>query len=321
MKPEVMMYPQADQVDLDTADYLTFDEMAAQFYEREPRTIIEADFGGRTHPGKVRERNEDQYLVVRRRRMRDVVLSSLPAELLHQPEQTAYTLCVADGLGGHAFGEMASFLALQAGWDLGAGEVKWTVKMNDREADEMKKKSDVFFRLIDRKLRDIADERPRLRGMGTTLTVCYVTGPELFVIHAGDSRAYLYRDGQLRRLTRDHTLAQSMIDAGVAEEGSAEERQRRHILTNCIGGPDLGLEVDVEHHRLTTGDRLLLCTDGLTKHLEDGDIVEVLESHPVPEDACRVLVNQALERGGRDNVTVVLGRFAFPGPAAEFPAE
>ncbi len=185
----------------------------------------------------------------------------------------------------------------------------------------MMKKADIFFRLIDRSLRDAGEEHPRLRNMGTTLTVCYVTGPELFVIHAGDSRAYLSRDGELRRLTRDHTLAQTMIDAGVAEEGSPEERKRQHILTNCIGGPDLGLEVNVDHHRLRSGDQLLLCTDGLTKHLEDPEIAEVLGRHPGPEDACRALVNLALERGGKDNVTVVLGRFAFPGPAEEFPDE
>jgi len=315
------MESQADQVNVETAEYLTFDELAARFYENEPRTTIQAEFGARTHAGKVRETNEDQFLVSRRRRVRDVILTSLPAELLQQPEQVAYTLCVADGMGGHAFGELASFLALRTGWELGAGEVKWTVKMNDREANEMMKKADVLFRMIDRKLREVGDEQPRLRNMGTTLTVCYVTGPELFVIHAGDSRAYLFRDGELQRLTRDHTLAQSMIDAGVAAEGSPEERRRRHILTNCIGGPDLALEVDVDHHRLSTGDRLLLCSDGLNKHLEDPEIVAVLERHPAPDDACHALVDLVLERGGRDNVTVVLGRFAFPGPAKEFPSD
>ena len=137
-------------------------------------------------------------------------------------------------------------------------------------------------------------------------------------MHAGDSRAYLCRDGHLRRLTRDHTLAQSLIDAGIVEEGSPAERQSRHILTNCLGGPDSGLDVDVAHHRLATGDCLLLCTDGLTQHVEDAEMVSLLERHPVPEDACRALVDLALERGGKDDVTVVLGRFAFSGPLEEF---
>ncbi len=103
------------------SDRLHFDEMAARFYENEPRTTIQAEFGARTHPGKLRETNEDQYLVTRRRRVRDVILSSLPEELLPQPEQAAYTLCVADGMGGHAFGEMASFLALRTGWGYRGG--------------------------------------------------------------------------------------------------------------------------------------------------------------------------------------------------------
>jgi protein phosphatase len=307
-----------DQNEVDASEYLTFDEMVARFYETEPRIAVRAEFGGRTHPGKVREVNQDQYLVVRRRRVRDVLLTTLPAEMLDQPEQVAYTLSVADGLGGHAFGEMASFLALRTGWELGSGEVKWSLKMNDREANELKRKGDVFFRMIDRELRKASDERPRLRNMGTTLTVCYITGPELFVMHAGDSRAYLYRDGHLRRLTRDHTLAQSMIDAGIVEEGSPAERQSRRILTNCLGGPDPGLDVDVDHHRLATGDCLLLCTDGLTRHVEDAEILGLLERHPIPEDACGALVDLALERGGKDNVTVVVGRFAFASPLEEF---
>src|SRR5262249_55975641 len=122
----------ADQDEVDTSEYLTFDEMAARLYETEAGTAVRAEVGGRTHPRQV---NQDQCLVVRRRRVRDVLLTTLPVELLDQPEQVAYTLSVADGLGGHAFGEIASFLALRTGWELGGGEVKWSLKMNDREAN------------------------------------------------------------------------------------------------------------------------------------------------------------------------------------------
>jgi protein phosphatase len=314
------MQPRADQDAIDTADYVAFDDLVGRFLEQEPTTRTLAQFAARTHPGRVREVNEDHYLVVRRRRLREILLTSLPVELLPRPEQVAYSLAVADGMGGHAFGELASFLALRTGWDLGVSEIKWPVKMNERESSELREKAAVFFSLIDRTLHLAAQDQPRLTGMGTTLTVCYVTGPDLFVIHVGDSRAYLFREGKLRRLTRDHTLEQTMIDAGYVEPGSPEARRGRHVLTNCLGGPNLSVEADVEHHQLHSGDRVLLCTDGLTGHLEDEDILTVLARHADLDLAGRTLVDLALERGGKDNVTVVLASFAFPGPAEEFPA-
>ena len=297
----------------ETEEYLAFDELVCRFYEIEPRRPVKAEFAARTDPGKVRERNEDNYLVVRRRRERDVLMTSLARELLPQPEQVTYTLAVADGMGGHAFGDLASYLALRTGWDLGEGEVKWAVKMNEREAHDLDTKAHVFFRLIHRTLHAAAVEQPRLHGMGTTLTICYTTGPELFVMHAGDSRAYrVSRDGRLERLTKDHTVAQVLVDAGVATPDSPEVRRRRHVLTNCLGGPSPGVEVDFSQHHLDDGDLLLLCTDGLTDMVTDDEIRAILAAHPRPDDTCRALVDLALEHGGKDNVTVIVGRYEFP---------
>jgi len=294
----------------DTGEFLAFEELVARFFEVEPRTAVHVEFGALSHPGLVRENNEDHYLVVHRRRVRDVLLSNLPVGRLNQAEQEAYSLLVADGIGGHAFGELASFLALWTAWDLGGEEIKWAVKMNPREADELKQKAAVLFRLLDRALQSAAQAQPQLSGMGTTVTVCYTTGPELFVLHAGDSRAYLYRGGALRRLTRDHTHAQAMIDAGLAEPESYAAMSRRHVLTNYLGGGKVA--VDVEQHRLAHGDRLLLCTDGLTDLVSEAEIAALLEAHPRPEDACRVLVDRALDGGGRDNITVVLACYTIP---------
>ena len=294
----------------DTGEYLAFEELVARFFEVEPRPAVHVEFGALSHPGLVRENNEDHYLVVHRRRVRDVLLSNLPVERLNQAEQEAYSLLVADGIGGHAFGELASFLALWTAWDLGGEEIKWAVKMNPREADELKQKAAVLFRLLDRALQSAAQAQPQLSGMGTTVTVCYTTGPELFVLHAGDSRAYLYRGGALRRLTRDHTVAQEMIDAGMAEPESDVVRSERHVLTNYVGGGSV--KVDVEHHRLADGDRLLLCTDGLTDLVSEVEIAALLDSHPRPDEACRALVDRALASGGRDNITVVLACYTIP---------
>jgi PPM family protein phosphatase len=308
------MHPifRADESDQDTGDYVSFDDLASRFYENEPRASVKVEFGAYTHPGKVRPNNEDNYLVVRRARIREVLLSSLGEGLLASPEQSAYTMAVADGMGGQKFGEIASLLALRSGWDLGGGEVKWTVKMNENEARELEQKARVFFQLIHRTIQAEADMNPRLYGMGTTLTVCYTTGPELFVMHAGDSRAYLIRDKAGRRLTTDHSVAQKLIESGLAERGSPEEKSARHILTNSLGAYQSVVEVDFEHHRLENDDRLLLCTDGLTDHVEDDEIAEFLTLFPTPDAACRALVDLALDRGGKDNITVVVARYEFP---------
>ena len=295
----------------DTGEFVALDRQAGRYYEIEPRVAVEVEVGAVSDRGKVRENNEDHYLAVRRVRHREVIKTSLPVELLPQDDQAMYTLAVADGMGGHAFGELASYLALRTGWDLGEGEVKWSVKMNEKEAAELKDKATVFFKLINRRLHEAARERPRLAGMGTTLTVCYSTGPEVFVTHAGDSRAYLHRAGGLTRLTKDHTVAQVLIDAGVVSPGSPEANRAKHALTNCVGGPDAGIDVDVRHYRLQDGDRLLLCTDGLTDLVSDPEIAQALTDVPNPDDACRVLVDLALLRGGKDNVTVVVAKYAF----------
>ena len=295
----------------ETAEFDSFGQKVAKFYEIEPRIHVRIDMAGLSDPGKVRKNNEDQFLAVRRYRGREVLLTSMPREKLEAHEDHAYTLAVADGMGGRDFGELASQLALQTGWDLGAGEVKWTVKVNEREEEELRQKAQVSFNLINQAILDESHANPRLAGMGTTLTICYTTGPELFVMHAGDSRAYLLRAAKLTRLTHDHNIAQVLVDSGMAAPDSAEAKRMRHVLTNCLGGPDSGVQVDVHHHRLANDDVLMLCTDGLNDMIHDDEIARLMVEHPVPADACQVLVDLALERGGRDNITVLIGRYRF----------
>jgi protein phosphatase len=297
----------------ETAAYRPFEELVARFYEQEPRLAVRAEFGAVSHPGNRRDVNEDQYLVVRRSRRRDVLLSSIAPELLNDPEQAAYVMVVADGMGGHSFGDMASFLALRSGWDLGANEIKWPMKINDRESTEIKEKALVFVRLLHAIIQNAAADQARSHRMGTTLTIAYATGSELFVLNVGDSRAYLMHEGALRRLTRDHTLAQTLIDAGTILPDSPEDLARRHVLTNCLGGPSPNVFVDVRRYALADGDVVLLCSDGLSNDLTDDEIASVLRQHKAPQEACQALVRQALDQVGADNVTAVAGRFLFPG--------
>jgi protein phosphatase len=270
---------------------------------------MRVEVAGKSHPGLVRPNNEDQYLAVRRYRGREILATSLPEGLLDQTEDHAYTLAVADGMGGHSFGELASLLALRTGWELGGDEIKWTIRLNEHEVEEMQHKAEVFCRLIDESIHAEVRENPRLAGMGTTLTLCYSTGPNLFTIHVGDSRAYLYRAHTLMRLTRDHTLGQLLVDVGEVEPGSPKALRMRHILTNCLGGPSGGVTADVDLHLLEDGDRVLLCTDGLSDIVGDVEIAAVLNRHSSPSEACGALVDLALQRGGNDNVTVVVARY------------
>jgi protein phosphatase len=299
------------RITAETDEFIPFRKLVEQYYEAEPRRLVVAEFAGRTDVGKVRENNEDQFLVVRRRRERDILCSSVPEELLLDHRQHAYTALVADGLGGHRFGDLASLLAVRVGWELGGKEIKWTIKTNRNEVEDLKQKATVFMQLIHQALKAEVDMNPRLHGMGTTLTLCQSVGPSVFVVHVGDSRAYLYRNGTIRQLTRDHTLAQLMIDLGEADPDSPEVKRVRHVLSNAMGVGQGDVFVEFSHHHLEDGDRLLLCTDGLTDLVDGSELGPILDANPRPSDACDALVDLALERGGRDNVTAVVGRYEF----------
>ena len=134
----------------DTGEYYHFEDVVNRFYEPDPRSGVRVVYAAKTHTGLVRGHNEDHFLIVRRHRDREVIDTSLPLDQLPRPEQSAYVAAVADGMGGHAFGELASYLALRTGWDLGTDEVKWPVKTNDRESEELKRKATLLFRLNER---------------------------------------------------------------------------------------------------------------------------------------------------------------------------
>ena len=299
--------------DVDTGDYANPENEVSRYFTEAPRQRVRVIVAGKSDQGKVRTTNEDNYLAVKRYRGREVLATSLASDMLQSEDDYAYTFAVADGMGGRDFGELASLLALRTGWELGGDEIKWTVKVNDREEEEFRHKSEIFFQLIHRTLHEAVLDNPKLRGMGTTLTICYSTGPELFVVHAGDSRAYLHREGKIKQLTHDHNMAQVLVDAGAAIAGSADARKMRHVLTNCLGGQTGEVDVDVSHEKLRDNDRLLVCSDGLNEMLTDPEIAAELTRHPVPQDACDALIALALERGARDNVTVLLAQYEFEG--------
>ena len=150
--------------------------------------------------------------------------------------------------------------------------------------------------------------------MGTTLTLAYSVGVHLFLIHVGDSRAYLFRRGQLQQLTRDHTVAQALADAGHIKQDDVRRHPKRNTLTNYLGGHRGKIKADVRWLRLEDGDRVLLCSDGLSDMVEDAEIARSLAAHPDSDTAALDLIRLALENGGKDNVTVVVASYAIPDP-------
>jgi protein phosphatase len=295
----------------ETRELVSPREPASRFFAPSP-PAVQVEFGATTHPGKVRTNNEDQLIVVRRSRARDIIATSLPESWLQSSEQCSYVIAVADGMGGAAFGEVASSLAVAAGWELGFDEINWPMKITSEEVQEILEKFDAYGQLIHRSLLNTIEEDPRLAGMGTTMTAAYTIGLDAFIGHVGDSRAYLLHENSLRQLTRDHTMAQQFIDMGILSAGSLEARRLSHILTNCLGANSQGIRVDVQHFPLAYGDTLLLCTDGLTDMVDDDRIAETLRQNANPDAACNALLELALEQGGVDNITVVLARYKMP---------
>lgn len=272
---------------------------------------LSVDIAGATHQGHVRENNEDSYLLIRFGRSLEKLATNLDEHLLEQNYSlTGYGMLVADGMGGMAAGEVASRLALSTLIELLVDTTDWTLALKrDKDVRTVFERMTRRFFQIDKILKDEAVRDETLDGMGTTLTVAGTLGNDLVLGHVGDSRAYLLRANTFRQLTTDHTLAQALIDAGVASSDDPASRSMRHVLTAAIGSLDERVEPQVQRFRLTAGDQLLLCTDGLTEMVDDELIAEVLSEAESAQSACQTLIDLALSAGGTDNITVALARF------------
>ena len=272
---------------------------------------LDVEVAAATHQGHVRENNEDSYLLMRFGRSLERLATSLDEHLLDENYAlTGYGLLVADGMGGMAGGEVASRMAICKLVELVIDTSDWTLALKqNKDVQTVFQRMTQRFYEIDRALRTEAKNDPSLHGMGTTLTVAGTLGNDLVLGHVGDSRAYLLRGNNFRQLTRDHTLAQALIDAGVANSDDPAPRSMRHVLTAAIGSLDERTEPQVQRFRLLSGDQLLLCTDGLTEMVDDDLIANVLHEAPSAELACQDLIDLALGSGGSDNITIILARF------------
>jgi serine/threonine protein phosphatase PrpC len=286
----------------DRVELISGERFAEKFFAPTSHRL-QIKFGAASHPGNVRPDNEDHYAVVKRRRTSELLLTNLSRDDLVLADDSAFALVVADGMGGARFGEFASRLALQTMFELAQQATSWVTKYTDLEVQQIRERVEAYVQRIQATLREYIEADPALAGMGTTWTSAHLLLPHALVVHIGDSRAYLLHDGELHQVTRDETLAQVYIDSGMDPDSV---KKFRHLLLNNLGGDTDDVTAQIHHIQIEPGDRLLLCTDGLTDMVADEDIALILQRTPTPQTACDELVSAALNHGGKDNVTVVL---------------
>jgi protein phosphatase len=275
----------------------------------EKTDVSVVDIAGATHKGHVRQVNEDHYLVFRFGRSLESLMSNLPDGVLEQDyELSGHAMFVADGMGGMAAGDVASRMALTGLIKLIIDTPDWILAV-DKEQDlkvVLQRMTQRFLR-VDQSIKQEARQDMTRRGMGTTLTVAGMLGNHLVVGHVGDSRAYLIRDDKIKQLTKDHTVAQALIDAGVSPDDPVSS-SLQHLLTAALGALDAEVEPEVNRWTLSAGDQILLCSDGLTKMVDDNAILSAVREANSAARACHDLIELALASGGLDNVTAVIAR-------------
>ena len=240
---------------------------------------------GLTHVGNVRSTNEDSVL-------------------LHT--RPPYFMLVADGMGGHAAGEVASSVAARA-----VEEYLTALQTEALDADELVDAVQYANTCI---MKEIA-QHPEYAGMGTTITLAYLQPDFVTVAHVGDSRAYLRRKGTLHKITKDHTYVQRLIDSGELKYTAAARFPFRNIITRALGMSDL--QVDLYREPWSAGDSVLLCSDGLTAYADAPHLLDELSSDRLAAAQAQRLLDYALQQGGRDNVSVVIAQNDPDGEAAE----
>lgn len=248
---------------------------------------------GITDIGRKRQRNEDSYLV----------------------NDKIGLYIVADGMGGHAGGEFASKIAVSTVEEIIRGEdrAKSNVPMqtyldasdqsSSTEGQEQDRLKDAINRAGNMIVRR-AFEDPELKGMGTTSTVMFVSNDKAYIAHVGDSRAYCVREGQIIQITEDHSLVHEQLKSGLITEEEAKTHQLKNIITRSVGVQE-EVEVDTVVWKIQPGDSYLLCSDGLSNMVHDEELQEIISKYNV-EQGARELVDLANQRGGEDNITLIL---------------
>ena len=240
---------------------------------------------GLTDTGLVRDHNEDAYIVLHN----ETNLGNVDT-----------VMAVADGMGGHAAGEIASSITI--------ADIKSRFNMGEHQTLDAREFLGFLGRTLETANKNVlaASQDNNNRGMGTTCTLVALRGRKLYYAHVGDSRAYLIRQGRMRQITTDHSWVQESVDAGILAAQEARTHPNRNVITRAVGlDPDV--KVDLGSHELKNGDLIVLCSDGLNSMISDAAI-ENMTHLCSDNDLCQALVNAAKEAGGDDNITVITAR-------------
>lgn len=271
-------------------------------------TDAEVDVFGLSHTGSVRKENQDHFLMANIHKRMQVVSSNLAPDAVRfaQPDQRlAYMAMIADGVGGGVGGAEASAIALEAtmryvesgitayyGSEHGESDFPALLQAAAMEAHEA--------------VRARRDERGVHGTMATTLTMYFGVWPWYYLLQVGDSRYYVWRDGVLRQVTRDQTVAQDLLDGGVLSAADAARTPLQHVLSSAIGSDKTAPVVTTMPFHWAN--RHLICSDGLTKHVSDARIAEVLAGMTSARAAAELLLQEALDGGGTDNISIIVGQ-------------
>ncbi|MDX1928710.1 MAG: protein phosphatase 2C domain-containing protein [Pirellulaceae bacterium] len=272
---------------------------------------------GRTDIGKKRDSNQDQFLVADLNKSMLVQSTSLNLEAQSRLYGMSHgkLLMVADGMGGHQGGNRASRMAIDLLINQLLNSMHW---FSSNETDETQRETGFIedLKKLMKHAHAAIEKEARAevgkKGMGTTLTVAYVIWPWMYVLHAGDSRCYLLREGELRQLTRDHTVSNQLVEQGGMTAEEASHSRWSNVLYNALGAGAAEVVPEVHKVELRPEDTILLCTDGLYRHVRDNEIRDLLETELEPLESCRSLIDLANFRGGLDNITAVVARLGMP---------
>jgi protein phosphatase len=268
----------------------------------------EIDVYGLTHQGLVRKTNQDNFLVGTLHKRIDVKYSSLAegSDNISGEERLAFIMMVADGVGGTEHGEAASRLAVESvsNYVSEAMRCYYGAKGSGSETS--------LAEVLEQAARQCHEgvcrhaEEQAIKSMATTLTLFLGVWPSIYLLQVGDSRCYRLKNGELAQVTRDQTMAQELMDLGVMAPTEASRSRLSHVLSSAIGGQSsmpIVTRIPAEWHNA-----YLLCSDGLTRHVTDERIREVLSGMTTAKLACEALLQDALDSGGSDNITIVIGR-------------